>query len=409
MKEVWAIKKLGEVCEVITKGTTPTSVGFQFTEKGVNFIKVESLTESGEIIPHKVAYVSDECHKSLKRSQLKANDILFSIAGALGRIGIVKEEIIPANTNQALAIVRLAENSGILVDYLAKYFLSGYISKEIGKLKGGVAQQNLSLGQLNNLLISIPPIKEQQRIVSILEDAFSAIDQAQENVQRNLQNANELFQSELNCIFTNKGEGWVEKKLAEVSVFFGRGKSKHRPRNDEKLYGGVYPFIQTGDVRNAHKFITQYTQTYNKFGLAQSKLWPKGTICITIAANIAETGILDFDSCFPDSIIGLVVDNKKADVVFTYYALQFLKSELQLLGKGSAQDNINMGTFETQRFPFPALDIQKRIVHRLDLILEETKKLEEKYQQKLNALDDLKKGILEKAFKGELKEREILL
>jgi type I restriction enzyme S subunit len=149
LPKVWEFKRLGEVCEVITKGTTPTSLGFKFTDEGVNFIKIESLTESGQIIPNKVAYISEECHESLKRSQLRENDILFSIAGALGRIGIVNKAIIPANTNQALAIIRLEKNSGILVSFLAKYFTSNIISEEIEKLKGGAAQQNLSLGQLN--------------------------------------------------------------------------------------------------------------------------------------------------------------------------------------------------------------------------------------------------------------------
>jgi type I restriction enzyme S subunit len=111
MRKGWEMKKLGEVCELITKGTTPTSIGFKFTEEGINFIKVESLTESGQIITNKVAYISEKCHESLKRSQLKVNDILFSIAGALGRIGIVKKEILPANTNQALAIIRIDKNS----------------------------------------------------------------------------------------------------------------------------------------------------------------------------------------------------------------------------------------------------------------------------------------------------------
>lgn len=169
----WEIKKLGEVCEVITKGTTPTSLGFKFTDEGVNFIKVESLTESGQIIPNKVAYISEECHKYLKRSQLKENDILFSIAGALGRIGIVKKEIIPANTNQALAIVRLAKNSGISVSFLAMYFTSNVITEEIEKLKGGAAQQNLSLGQLNNLSIPFPTLPQHQQDIVQKLDALS--------------------------------------------------------------------------------------------------------------------------------------------------------------------------------------------------------------------------------------------
>jgi len=96
-----------------------------------------------------------------------------------------------------------------------------------------------------------------------------------------------------------------------MALDFGRGKSKHRPRNDERLYGGDIPFIQTGDIRNASHIITQYSQTYSEVGLKQSKLWPRGTLCITIAANIAETSILGFDACFPDSVIGFVADPKK--------------------------------------------------------------------------------------------------
>ena len=98
------------------------------------------------------------------------------------------------------------------------------------------------------------------------------------------------------------------KTLSEIAKDFGRGKSKHRPRNDVRLYGGDIPFIQTGDIREAGKWIENYSQTYSEFGLQQSKQWEKGTLCITIAANIAETGLLGFDACFPDSIIGFVAN-----------------------------------------------------------------------------------------------------
>jgi type I restriction enzyme S subunit len=162
-------------------------------------------------------------------------------------------------------------------------------------------------------------------------------------------------------------EGEVEwKTLGEVALDFGRGKSRHRPRNDSRLYGGDIPFIQTGDIRNAHHVITEYTQTYTEFGLAQSKLWPKGTLCITIAANIAETTILGFDSCFPDSVIGFVADPEKTTSSYVEYLLSSLKSKLQSQSTGSAQDNINMGTFENLRLPFPTLIEQKRIVDLLD-------------------------------------------
>jgi type I restriction enzyme, S subunit len=164
-------------------------------------------------------------------------------------------------------------------------------------------------------------------------------------------------------------EGEVEwKTLDEVASDFGRGKSKHRPRNDERLYGGTIPFIQTGDIRSAGHTITKYSQTYSDFGLSQSKLWPKGTLCITIAANIAETSILDFNACFPDSVIGFVADHEKTSSGYVEYLLQSIKRKLEEKGKekSSAQSNINLGTFEQLKLPFPPLKEQARIVEILD-------------------------------------------
>jgi type I restriction enzyme S subunit len=127
-----------------------------------------------------------------------------------------------------------------------------------------------------------------------------------------------------------------------------------------------------------------------------------GTVCITIAANIAETGILTFDACFPDSVIGVVTNKSIANNKFLEYQLQSFKTRLQALGKGSAQDNINMGTFENQLFSFPSLGMQARIVSTLDGLLENTQRLESIYQQKLAALEALKKSLLHEAFRGQL-------
>ena len=148
--------------------------------------------------------------------------------------------------------------------------------------------------------------------------------------------------------------------------------------------------------------ITDYSQTYSEAGLAQSKLWPKGTICITIAANIAETGILGFDACVPDSVIGVVANPKEAEVDYVEYLLQSFKVRLQAMGKGSAQANINMGTFENTRFPFPSVTLQKQIVTKLDTLREETQRLGSLYESKLAALDELKKSLLHQAFSGKL-------
>ena len=147
------------------------------------------------------------------------------------------------------------------------------------------------------------------------------------------------------------------RELGEVN----RGRSRHRPRYAEHLYGGPYPFIQTGDVKASNGRVTSYAQTYSEAGLAQSRLWPAGTMCITIAANIAETGILTFPACFPDSVVGFIAEPKKADVQFVEYMFRFMRSRIQHQATGSVQDNINIETLDRLRFPIPPLAEQKAI------------------------------------------------
>ena len=141
-----------------------------------------------------------------------------------------------------------------------------------------------------------------------------------------------------------------------------RGRSRHRPRDAEHLYGGPYPFVQTGDVKRAPLYLTEYSQTYSEAGLAQSKIWPKGTLCITIAANIAETAILDIEACFPDSIIGFIADPEKADTKFIKYLFDaVLKQKMTRVSQGAAQDNLSQGKLLSFEFPVPEVAEQKRI------------------------------------------------
>lgn len=156
-------------------------------------------------------------------------------------------------------------------------------------------------------------------------------------------------------------KGWELVKLSDLGEV-NRGRSRHRPRYAEHLYGGPYPFIQTGDVKASGGRITEFTQTYSEAGLAQSRLWPTGTLCITIAANIAETGILAFPACFPDSVIGFIADESKCNVYFVEYMFRLLRARIQAQATGSVQDNINLQTLDRIQFPIPSLEEQNRIV-----------------------------------------------
>ncbi len=153
---------------------------------------------------------------------------------------------------------------------------------------------------------------------------------------------------------------WEKKTLDQLGSV-SRGKSKHRPRNDPKLFGGRYPFIQTADVKNANFYITEYSDTYNETGLAQSKLWDVGTLCITIAANIADTGILGIPACFPDSVMGFIPYDGISDVRFVKYCFDMLQRDCKQISQGTAQDNLSWQKLSTIEFPAPPFEIQRRI------------------------------------------------
>lgn len=153
---------------------------------------------------------------------------------------------------------------------------------------------------------------------------------------------------------------WEKKTLDQLGSV-SRGKSKHRPRNDPKLFGGQYPFIQTADVKNANFYITEYSDTYNETGLAQSKLWDIGTLCITIAANIADTGILGIPACFPDSVMGFIPYDGVSDVRFVKYCFDMLQRDCKQISQGTAQDNLSWQKLSTIEFPAPPFETQHRI------------------------------------------------
>lgn len=153
---------------------------------------------------------------------------------------------------------------------------------------------------------------------------------------------------------------WEKKTLDQLGSV-SRGKSRHRPRNDPKLFGGKYPFIQTADVKNANFYITEFSDTYNEEGLSQSKLWDVGTLCITIAANIADTGILGIPACFPDSVMGFVPYDGVSDVRFVKYCFDMLQRDCKQISQGTAQDNLSWQKLSTINFSVPSFETQRRI------------------------------------------------
>ena len=161
---------------------------------------------------------------------------------------------------------------------------------------------------------------------------------------------------------------WQDKALNELGSF-QRGKSRHRPRNDPALFSdGIYPLIQTGEIKDANLYITEHTAAYNDFGLTQSKLWPKDTLCITIAANIAETALLGYPMCFPDSVVGFNADPEVSSELFMHYVFTYIRRAIQNSATGSIQDNINIDYLTGIKFKIPVKAYQEKITAVLSVL-----------------------------------------
>lgn len=161
---------------------------------------------------------------------------------------------------------------------------------------------------------------------------------------------------------------WQDKKLSELGEF-KRGKSKHRPRNDPKLFeNGVYPLVQTGEVKSARLYINAHGSCYSELGLQQSAIWPENTLCITIAANIAETALLAYPMCFPDSVVGFNADPRQSSELFMHYVFTYIRKSIQNSVTGSIQDNINIDYLKSLDFRIPNKIYQDKVVEVLSSI-----------------------------------------
>lgn len=194
---------------------------------------------------------------------------------------------------------------------------------------------------------------------------------------------------------------WIYTYLAELGDL-GRGKSKHRPRNDPRLFGGSTPFLQTGEVKAANRTIRKFTHTYSDFGLQQSKLWPTGTLCITIAANIAETAFLGFSACFPDSVVGFSAYKKIIDPEYVDFFIQAVRTRIEAYAPATAQKNINLETLENLVVPICCSEEQREIIAIIEERFSEADQLDQTITTSLQNSEALRQSILKKAFSGEL-------
>jgi type I restriction enzyme S subunit len=362
---------------------------------GIPVTRIETI--SNQIINQDKMGYADINDDNFSDYYLQNGDILMSHINSLAHLG---KSAIVNNLNKKIIhgmnLLLLRANERLIHNqYVWHYFNSSSFKQDVIKISNqSVNQSSFSLNKLKELEIPLPPLPVQKRIVEILDTADTLRRKDQELLKKYDELAQAIFIDMFGDPVKNE-KRWEIKKLKDLGSL-DRGISKHRPRNAPELLGGIYPLIQTGDVANSGGVITQYHSTYSEIGLKQSKIWSKGTLCITIAANIAKTGILDFDACFPDSIVGFKAFEKVSNAVFVQFWIGFLQKILEDNAPESAQKNINLGILRELNVIYPPFKLQAEFESRIQLLSNI------KNHSNFTNIGNLFNSLLQKAFKGEL-------
>ena len=408
----WPYKLPGNWCW--TKITVITDIlnGFAFKSQhyssaGIRIIRITNV-QDGFIQDKKPVYYPLESQKEITPFMLKDGDFLMSLTGNVGRVAIIDASFLPAALNQRVACLRIKSEDSVRKEYIFYFCLQKQFVSDCIKSAKGSAQLNMS----TEYPIPLPPLAEQQRIVDRIESLFAKLDEAKEKAQavvdsfetRKAAILHKAFAGELTAKWREEHgvgmESWEKYKFNELGTL-ERGRSKHRPRNDPKLFGGKYPFIQTGDVARSGMYITEHTQTLSEVGAEQSKLFPKGTLCITIAANIGDVSILTYDCCFPDSVVGFT-PNERTLSEYIYYLMSTLQREIEANAPATAQKNINLRILNDLLLDIPSVAEQTQIVNQVEYLFFQEQHAKEAAEIVLDQIELMKKSILARAFRGEL-------
>lgn len=298
----------------------------------------------------------------------------------------------------AYDIWSLSQPNTCHIPFLERYLRSDQARRlYASRMQGAVARRrSLPKDDFVKLEIPFPPVNDQIRIAHLLGKVEGLIAQRKQHLLQ-LDNLLKSVFLEMFGDPVQNEKGWQIAPLEQLGSI-NRGVSKHRPRNDPKLLNGTHPLIQTGEVSNAGTYITAYTQTYSDLGFTQSKLWPAGTLCITIAANIAQTGILTFDACFPDSVVGFLADKAESNTLYVLGLFWFFQAILEKNAPAAAQKNINLEILRGLAVPKPPIELQDKFAE----IVETIEALKHRYRQSLTDLETLYAALSQSAFNGEL-------
>lgn len=375
------LKDLAAICA----GQGAPQGDHNYCENGTPFVKAGNLQEllEGKAITS-IQKVSDEVAKKHKLRLYPKGTILFAKSGMSCMKGYIY--VLPQSAYVVSHLACITPNEDIS-EYLRYYF--NY--HKPNQLVKDAAYPSISLSDVGNLVVDMKPQSERNEIVSVLQHTESIITLRQQQLQK----LNELVKARFIELF---GDPVYNSKRLPIQRLcklgsLDRGRSQHRPRNDSKLLNGPYPLIQTGEVASAGLYITKYKNTYSELGLRQSKMWSAGTLCITIAANIAQTAILTFDACFPDSVVGFL-PNDSINAIYMHYWFGFFQKILEKQAPQVAQKNINLKILSELNVIVPTQEKQEQFA----AFVEQTDKSKVAIQKALDEAQLLFDSLMQKYF-----------
>lgn len=383
------VATLGDLSETIDYGVTASA---DSRPVGPKFLRITDI-QDGAVDWSSVPYCQAEKEK-LASARLARGDIVFARTGATtGKSFLIQN--CPEDAVFASYLIRVRPSHDVDPAYLAHFFDSQDYWRQISLKAAGAAQPGVNASKLKELQVPLPPLAEQKRIAAILDQA----DALRRLRRRALDRLNTLGQAIFQEMFGDPEANpmsWPKRPLGEVGRL-DRGVSKHRPRNDPALLGGSHPLIQTGDVSKANDYIVEFGSTYSDLGLKQSRKWPAGTLCITIAANIADTALLGFDACFPDSVVGFDSGDEALNF-FVHRWFATVRGKLDRIAPAVAQKNINLAILRDLPVIVPDREHLQRYYERESAL----RRVAQRFHSSKQATETALSSLQHRAFTGQL-------
>ena len=399
MKGGWQIKTLGEICEIARGGSPRPIKNFITTDpNSINWIKIGDATASGKYI-----YKTEEKIKpeGVRRSRMVyEGDFILSNSMSFGRPYIMK------TTGCIHDGWLVLHQPKIDPDYLYHVLSSDLVFSQFDRLAAGSTVRNLNIGLAKSVEIPYPPLPEQQRIVGILDEAFEDIDTAKANAEKNIQNARALFESHLQSIFTQRGDGWMEKRLGDVAESISTGPFGTMLHKSDYVPDGI-PLVNPMNLVNS-RIVPSNKMMVNKQTRKRlsSYVLKTGDIVIGRRGELGRCALVTEREegwlCGTGSFLVRLSDRMDGTFFVALFGSQQFKARLEGSSVGTTMSSLNHGILNNLRLPVPPIAAQRKAMLRADKLLAKTQRLESIYQQKLTALDELKKSLLHRAFNGEL-------